>query len=770
MLKLKNIKRTKADKELLKKEIAHLGRTFCSKLVIKLIPEFLIHDLYLYILKYEYANRTKEDINKILPKILHLKDLIEYIKYGENKKNNDYNEIIKELSKISFHQRKKKFEIIKRENEDINKFIYVINGSICKLNLIIKKEKISIEEYLIYMIELEILQEKQILNKCNSLNENYIGVNDFQKFFEENKEYNYQKLKTMAINELIFKGFKFSNNKIELNSPDTYLNIGKFKIKERNDTNIRFNLYIGKYIKIKTLEKGEFIGDLSLNENKEGNIYISENKIDIAYINKIETKKSVIYKYIYQKYKKIFLNKIDKFFIFKDITKKSQLEFEKIIFPYFIYKHYKKDEYIIKQDSLYEGVYLILDGKIKLSVSKTLNELSKTLISLQYSVYNFKDYASKIIKTVDILNEFHLKYMINKNKKIMIDVGENKVNIGMLSSRKYLDFLEGIKYIEFFDMEIGDILGTNELFDYKTEIYNFSAKCISDEAHLFFIPKKIFNNILEKELTIMNNVIKLIDLKAKALIGKINNFRINYSKGALNYIKKQSLENININNLNKEINNNNKNDSNILEKSHLSNFDKFKSRIFKKKKIKLRNHLNVKLFKNNSLLIYLQNRKLVRDNSISDNFNINIGENINKKSLSSNSSKNNIFSNFSYLNEINQEKKLMPSNSQINLMENYINLNMKKSNSIIYKRNSTHLGDGSHLLINVLENQKKYDEFKKEYFYKSEYNNLSSNSALLPLLNNQKNKRNKKLENIKKKFGRTINFKFSNLNNNWLEN
>ena len=762
MIKKKYIKRTKADKDFIKKKIFKLGLTFCSKFIIKLTSKIIIPDLYLYILKFQTVNRSNEDLEKILSKIKQLTTLNSYLKYPEEKKSNIYYLLIKEIAKISFHKKNKKFEIVKKVNEDINKFIYILNGSLCKLNLTFVKEKISIEEYLIYLIKMKLLHEDQILNKCSILNKSYIDldINNFQNFFEQNKEYNYKQLKLRAKKELNSQGIKFTNNKknnknkIEIESIEKYINISKFQTEERNDTETRFNLFIGKYIKIKTLEKGEFIGDLSTNENKEGFIYISENSSDIAFINKNETINSMLYKNMYEKYKKIFENKIPKFFIFKDLI---NYNFEKNIFPFLIYKHYLKGENIILQNSQYEGVYFILDGKIKITVNKTFNELANTLISLQYSIFNFKDYVSKIIKTVDILNEFHIKYMLNKKK--LIDVGENKIKVDVLSSNEYMDFLKGIKKIEFYEMGIGDILGLNELFDFKTELFNFNAFCVSDEAHLFFLDKKYFNNLIEKEGTVMNNVIKLIDLKTKILMGKINNFRISYSKGVLNKIKNKKIENKKLNDNNNSIimDENNKNETSMFRTFRKFNFGKIKE-----KKIKIKNSNNVKLFKNNELLIYLQNSKKVRNNSLSDTFNLNIGEVLsnNNKYLSPHFSRNHSFLN------INQEKNLRHNFSQINLNSNL------NPNTIIYERNINHLGDGGDLLINVFENQKRYDEFKKENFYKSEYINNNSNNSmyinkeLLPVLKKDKSQRNKKNGNIKRIFGRTMSFKFLNNINN----
>ena len=86
-------KKNKKDDELIKNKIASLGQTFCSKLIIKLVPKFLIPDLYLYILKYEYANRSSDDIKKIIPRFNELIPLKEYLYYYEN---NNYDNIIKE--------------------------------------------------------------------------------------------------------------------------------------------------------------------------------------------------------------------------------------------------------------------------------------------------------------------------------------------------------------------------------------------------------------------------------------------------------------------------------------------------------------------------------------------------------------------------------------------------------------------------------------------------------------------------------------------------
>ena len=721
---LKKIKRTKNDKKLLSEEIKNLGRTFCTKLFIKLTSNISIPDLYIYILKFEIANRTKEDIEKVITKLKHLFNLNEYLKYQEGEKSHNYNNIIKELSKISFHLKKKKLSILKKAYSEFYNFYFILNGTISKLNLVFKKEKISYEEYLVYIFKMEFLNEKQILDKCNSLNKSSINI-DIEKlndFFEQHKEYNYSLLKSRAKKELINEGFIFSkkNNNFGISSINTYLNIGKFKLNERNDinTSARFFIYVGQYIPVKSLIKGDIIGDLNYNENSEGNAYICETNCDLAFVNKLETKKSEMNIYIINKYQKIFKKNLTNFFIFKDLLNKSDAFFEKNIYPNLIYKKYIKGEKIILQNSQYEGIFFILDGKITISISQSFNELSNTLMSLQYSIFNFQDYASKIIKSVDILNEFYLKYIVNKKKNKIINIGiNNKINADILLSNEYLDNFKGTKKITFYNMTSGDILGMNELFDYKTELYNFSATCMSDETHLFFLSKKNFNNIILQNLSIMNNVIKLIDLKAKILIGQINNFRMNYSEQILNNIKikrnKLIMKNLNRNNSETKLSESSKNNS--FYKSSIN----FRQITNKYNNHRCRNkNIDLNLFKNNTLLTYLKNEKLVRTNSLSDLFNININEVLNNKNV----------------------RFLSPKSVRNNSNTNHI------------KFKSNHLGDGFNLLQGVYKNQKNFDEFQRVSIFLNRDN--INNFRLLPII---KTKRIKKINyNEKKKLGKIM--------------
>ena len=537
------------DNKKLQEKINSLSKTFLVKFFIKLTSSMMIPDIYLQILKFETINRTNDDIKKILPYLKQLSYLNNYIVLQENPSNRDNEsenqKIRNELAWILFYKFYQKLSIFKRAYEGKNLFFIILNGKLSKLHIIYKKEKISIEEYLLYILKMETLKENQIILKCNNLNKSVINIDikNLKNYFDNDQKYlrySYDQLKQKIKFDLINQGFKFINNRIISPSLNAYLKLGNLDTLNINDIiNIksRIHLFIGHFIKIGEFTKGDYIGDLSKNDNLEKISYFCEENCDVGYINKLKANNSTIFDSILKKIKNIFKNAKNKFFLFKDSIEENCLNY---YVPLMIYKKYKKGDKIIVQNSQYEGIYLIIDGKVKINAISSFNDLTDTLISLKYSFMNFKDYASKIIKFQDIFTEFK-----NRNLKKELSITKDIKYRDIYSSNNYLNSLNAIKKIELYTMGVGDVLGLNELYDYKNELYNFEAECTSDEATLFFISKINFNNMMEKEKNLKNNAIVLVDLRAKYLIGKINSYRMYYKKLTFEYYKKSLKNNFN---------------------------------------------------------------------------------------------------------------------------------------------------------------------------------------------------------------------------------
>ena len=112
-----------------------------------------------------------------------------------------------------------------------------------KLNMVFKRDYLTLEEYLIYLFKMKLIKEKEILRRCRILNNFYADIDgeNLTKFCNENPQFNYDKLKARAKKEIIELGFKledFQDNKKDkyIYSVDNYIKIAEVK-KDTKDIN-----------------------------------------------------------------------------------------------------------------------------------------------------------------------------------------------------------------------------------------------------------------------------------------------------------------------------------------------------------------------------------------------------------------------------------------------------------------------------------------------------------------------------------------------------
>ena len=115
-----------------------------------------------------------------------------------------------------------------------------------------------------------------------------------------------------------------------------------------------------------------------------------------------------------------------------------------------------------------------------------------------------------------------------------------------------------------------NILGTNESYDYQTEIYNFNAECTSDEAILYFFPKENLNIMLNKEKMAYNSLIQLVEFRIKDIIWRIKDYIQVFEKKINNMQLKKYKNTLHLSNDNNKNNYNNENKLKITPIKHLS--------------------------------------------------------------------------------------------------------------------------------------------------------------------------------------------------------
>ena len=517
--------------------VAKCGKTFCSKFFFKLTSSIIDPQLMcLQILQYEKPNRKKEEIELTIPMLITLKEFNDYYCSNETSKEAITNNLYK-FSWILFYSFYKKNHIIKKPNEKNEFFYLILNGSIDKYSLIFNKNDITVEEYLKLLLKLKQLEEFEILNKMKILNNNNINVNidNLENFCIKYPQYNYEKLKSKVIKELEIDGFSFNekNNQFltKMDNINNYLNLlnklknSKYNLNINNEK--RVTLLLPQYEKVVTLTKGMFIGDLSLDLNKDNYLYICKENCDIGFIDKKdEYIKTDVPKILYENQANTLKMFKNKYYILQDINDNI---FYNNYSKLFIRKTFKYGDKIMLQNSMEDGVFFMIKGEILVSTKTHLDRVTKLIMNIGESVNSFNEYISA------------------KNQNKQEEITENYIDKDLAILQKNRNFqneydklYKGEKEIKIEKYKEWDIFGLNEMYNKNTELSNFTAECISDYCILYFISKKNFNLIMSKEKSLFDRVVQLVELRSEYFIGVIKAFKSGFIKNIIQKIKSEN--------------------------------------------------------------------------------------------------------------------------------------------------------------------------------------------------------------------------------------
>ena len=230
--------------------------------------------------------------------------------------------------------------------------------------------------------------------------------------------------------------------------------------------------------------------------------------------------------------RKIFRDDYNSFFLFKEL---KQENFLKNYAKGIIYKQYNKGEKVFSQNSLSQGVFLIKEGEIQLSTKRKLDEINGLITLLQNSLNGFGEYISSIKGTkseMDNLNPF-----------------SNPI----FQSKEYIEEIKGVKEIILCKFHEGEIVGLNDCYHFKNELYHFDAVCTSERLLLYFVPKGLLTTMISREQCVRDAVIKTVELKCALYIGSLNNYKniliknVAFKIGKIDLLYKESKNNNNMN-------------------------------------------------------------------------------------------------------------------------------------------------------------------------------------------------------------------------------
>ena len=461
------------------------------------------------ILKLEPQNREKKEVKQLIPFIMKIPYFFEFLAFNENDKTLE--KLLIEFCWVLSYQSYEQFSIIKKTKEYSNDFILVISGKIAVLTLVITHECLTEEEYLIFLLKMFLLKESEIIRICLKYNKKILNVNNenIEKYCLSEYQFKYKELKLIALHELSKYNFHIENHHNQIPNLESYISVTKIQTENKKGEEKQFKKYfwIPHYEKIAEFKRGRNIGDLSKIINYksiEKFTYVAMERTEVGILRKKKYDRPLLFNPILMKKETYIKNILKKFYIFQDVDLDL---FSKNVSKYFIFEKHLKGEKIISQNSLYDGIYLLVTGKVKITTERTLDELNGLIISFQNSLENFNDYLSSL--------------KINETKYEKEDVIKNPI----FSTDEYITASKGIKNISLIELSSYEIFGTNEFYNYKSNFNYFNAIVTSGQAILIFIPKCIFHSIIANEIKIKNALITKVEFNVKLFSGKLQKYK-----------------------------------------------------------------------------------------------------------------------------------------------------------------------------------------------------------------------------------------------------
>ena len=667
---------------------------------------------------------------------LHLQKLVELKNYINE--NNPVNEskILFEVGKHLKFSRYQKGQFIKHAYDLDNFFFMIFSGDVAKIYIKYNRLYLSFKEYLMHLIKLRLLGEKEIYLKCIRKNQKVFP-------FDENMDI----LKTEDINidhyqdliKKIKKGINsskwFTNSDksndiedlIKLYNPNIHNTKAAFLGKET-----KYPAYLPFYIFDKIMNPISFIGHLTKPKGiKFLSSYVCLNITDIFYINKTEIdKNSNLFSLFHRKVSENVIQKLfEGHFLFKDTDKNFLI---KNYSKYFYVQRYVKGEKLIEQNTPYEGIYFIKNGIFQLKTIRSYNELNDLHFSILHALDSFPkalmDFQSKI-------NEFDKKNKKNDSKNIYEGLSQNQLE-------KFTE-PKNISFNMFFAPEV---VGLNDLYDNKTGLNNFSIECISNEAEAYFLPKEIVTSMMTDE-EINNKASDFIGKQCMLLVNEISKYKESFVKGLQlekinqnqsynfkenNYINNYALYSLNLNNTSNMRNDSHKNSIiNLKPKKNYStgimNISTVNTNYSTSKTNNSNYYFNsYNVTKSNNKLIINKNQKYDKfpNISLSKALNINISNEYDSKKIKL---ATDIFNN----DEIYDKKY----KTNINFFNNKYKINNKLNSNMIYLTDR----DTMKAQKNIIEENK--NEFNTMNKFKNNDINMNQNKLFF----NKKYKYNKSI-------------------------
>ena len=498
----------------------------------------------------------KQKMQNTITRLIYNSELITKLEGDlENKEtlNSSINMFIKNL----IFRRFEKDSILYHTGEEDNNFYFVIKGRISSLKPKRINKEISLDDYILYLIQLKQKQEMVLLNKTLKLNNNSVPIksindikklntiifkkrlellinsenselisdnNDLESFFKEYyQDFNYHNISKKDLRKFLALRGKILSGVLNREWDDYILE----RCKLSTDENLFFEPFEAVFKENKhsficyTYEykeeyiNNDYFGDFSLDEDKvirnetvrfEEDTTIAfigvEEYIDIiSPLKKIEKKNDIM--------------RLNNSFCFKEISERI---FKRNYYDMFVKKHCSKNSVIFNSDTKSNSLIFIKKGKLALELNCSIIEL-QNLLKLIFDKLNdiplqFDSYQKKILSK-EQLKRLEFKYL------------SDPIFFNMKSHDKLLKIeLEKKRYFQIAVFSDFEMVGLEEVY---LQIPHYAKAVVLGEKLIFNeLSISKFNTILKNEMRLIKeSYIQVSINRILSLMKRINDIKEN---------------------------------------------------------------------------------------------------------------------------------------------------------------------------------------------------------------------------------------------------
>ena len=555
------------------------------------------------------------ELSKITP-------LIEYIQEPDSEKEK---QILFELSKYLKHKKFHKGSFIRQIYDNDNYFCVVFNGqNVVKVEIAYSRVYLTYRQYILYLLKLKFLGEINLFKYCITKNRKVIPLNlNTSNFLKENNIYFYD---LEEIIQVIKKNIQNSNWKSNPNKIENFFELYNpeyLRPAVKNNINAvfrkaKFPIDLPYFIYDKNMENISFIGELNKPKGiKTFSSFVCIGECDVFYVelkklNESDPKNN-IYNLLNNSKTDIILEKIYKsFFIFKDLnfdllSKSYSKYFRKVVL--------NKNQILIEQDKLYEGVFFIIKGEYEVKTLKSYNELENFKFQLLHSIDNYP--RSIPIYQANMENLVNNK-INEKNRPFLKKFELLKKNANFVKK------LNQKNEILIDKIQKNEMIGFQNFYNPNNFINYFTVECISDEGEAYFLPRELVTSLSSND-SINLKIGDIIGERCTYILNEINRYKEKFEKEIVflfhtnsenynhkgntinNYFKtKMSHKILNSENNIKNINNYCNTNNSLLSINDINNTLKINKN---KSEVKLQKSLNYLLNKNKTQILINDNSK-----------------------------------------------------------------------------------------------------------------------------------------------------------------